>query len=123
MRTVDGVQGLEFRTLIISTVRTCSVLSDNEEDAGFLSNPKVCHLYVAYLLLYVEYYFCFLRYSVYSNLTTCITSVLNGVLVVTREAVFQAMLSLYTCNVLTEEENCQMSQITGGTFKCPHVHP
>jgi len=36
------VQGLEFRTLIISTVRTCSVLGDNEEDAGFLSNPKVC---------------------------------------------------------------------------------
>ena len=42
VRTVDGVQGLEFRTLIISTVRTCSLLSDNEEDAaGFLSNPKV----------------------------------------------------------------------------------
>jgi len=46
VRTVDGVQGLEFRTLIISTVRTCSVLGDNEEDAGFLSNPKVCHLYI-----------------------------------------------------------------------------
>ena len=41
VRTVDGVQGLEFRTLIISTVRTCSLLGDNEEDAGFLSNPKV----------------------------------------------------------------------------------
>ena len=41
VRTVDAVQGLEFRTLIISTVRTCSLLGDNEEDAGFLSNPKV----------------------------------------------------------------------------------
>jgi len=47
VRTVDGVQGLEFRTLIISTVRTCSVLGDNEEDAGFLSNPKVCSYLVS----------------------------------------------------------------------------
>ena len=47
MRTVDSVQGLEFRTLIISTVRTCSVLGDNEEDAGFLSNPKVCSCLVS----------------------------------------------------------------------------
>ena len=53
VRTVDGVQGLEFRTLIISTVRTCSLLSDNEEDAaGFLSNPKVwfiTHSYIVYM--------------------------------------------------------------------------
>ena len=46
VRTVDGVQGLEFRTLIISTVRTCSLLGDNEEDAGFLSNPKVWYNHI-----------------------------------------------------------------------------
>ena len=51
VRTVDAVQGLEFRTLIISTVRTCSLLGDNEEDAGFLSNPKVCYNLACTMLL------------------------------------------------------------------------
>ena len=51
VRTVDGVQGLEFRTLIISTVRTCSLLGDNEEDAGFLSNPKVWSIHVLFSVI------------------------------------------------------------------------
>ena len=36
-----GVQGREFRALILSTVRTCSTEPSEEEEAGFLTNPKV----------------------------------------------------------------------------------
>ena len=40
---VDDVQGKEFRALLLSTVRTCYARDDGdlEEDAGFLTNPKV----------------------------------------------------------------------------------
>ena len=40
---VDDVQGKEFRALLLSTVRTCYARDDEdlEEDAGFLTNPKV----------------------------------------------------------------------------------
>ena len=40
---VDDVQGKEFRALLLSTVRTCFARDDEdlEEDAGFLTNPKV----------------------------------------------------------------------------------
>ena len=40
---VDDVQGKEFRALLLSTVRTCYARDDDdlEEDAGFLTNPKV----------------------------------------------------------------------------------
>jgi superfamily I DNA and/or RNA helicase len=40
---VDDVQGKEFRALLLSTVRTCYARDDDdlEEDAGFLTNPKL----------------------------------------------------------------------------------
>ena len=40
---VEDVQGKEFRALLLSTVRTCYGRDDKdlEEDAGFLTNPKV----------------------------------------------------------------------------------
>ena len=40
---MDDVQGKEFRALLLSTVRTCYARDDDdlEEDAGFLTNPKV----------------------------------------------------------------------------------
>ena len=43
MFRVDDVQGKEFRALFLSTVRTCYGRDDDdlEEDAGFLTNPKV----------------------------------------------------------------------------------
>lgn len=45
---VDDVQGKEFRALLLSTVRTCYARDDGdlEEDAGFLTNPKVWQLSV-----------------------------------------------------------------------------
>ena len=42
---VDDVQGKEYRALLISTVRTCSTEPPAEEEAGFLTNPKVSHDY------------------------------------------------------------------------------
>lgn len=46
---VDDVQGKEYRALLLSTVRTCYSRDDGdlEEDAGFLTNPKVGQLSVA----------------------------------------------------------------------------
>ena len=41
MQSIEGVQGREFRALLISTVRTCSSEPLPEEDAGFLTNAKV----------------------------------------------------------------------------------
>jgi superfamily I DNA and/or RNA helicase len=38
---IDGVQGQEYRALILCTVRTCTVEPNEGEDSTFLSNPKV----------------------------------------------------------------------------------
>ncbi len=47
---VEDVQGREFRALIISTVRTSSIESTSEKEAGFLSNPKV-YMHVLVMLV------------------------------------------------------------------------
>lgn len=47
MERVDNVQGKEFRALIISTVRTSSLESVSEREAGFLTNPKVRRVLVS----------------------------------------------------------------------------
>ena len=41
VRNIDGVQGKEYRALILSTVRTCVVEPNEGEESSFLSNPKV----------------------------------------------------------------------------------
>ena len=41
MQSVEAVQGKEFRAVLISTVRTCSIEPLPGEDAGVLTNAKV----------------------------------------------------------------------------------
>ena len=39
---IEGVQGLEYRALILSTVRTCTTEPGDSDEGSFLSSPKVC---------------------------------------------------------------------------------
>ena len=40
---IENVQGLEYKALILSTVRTCTQVPEDigTESLGFLANPKV----------------------------------------------------------------------------------
>ena len=46
MLNIEGVQGLEYRALLLSTVRTCTVEPGDSDEGSFLSSPKVSASYV-----------------------------------------------------------------------------
>ena len=45
MLNIEGVQGLEYRALLLSTVRTCAVEPGDSDEGSFLSSPKVSATY------------------------------------------------------------------------------
>ena len=46
MLNIEGVQGLEYRALLLSTVRTCTVEPGDSDEGSFLSSPKVSASYM-----------------------------------------------------------------------------
>ena len=46
VQRIEGIQGKEYRALIVSTVRTCSTAQDGnaENEDGFLNNIKVTEI-------------------------------------------------------------------------------
>ena len=46
MLNIEGVQGQEYRALLLSTVRTCTVEPGDSDEGSFLSSPKVSASYM-----------------------------------------------------------------------------
>ena len=74
VRNIDGVQGKEYRALILSTVRTCVVEPNEGEESSFLSNPKV-RMYVVHFIyiciICILYVYCVRTYICTVRMYAC----------------------------------------------------